>query len=177
MTLHYDRRGIIFSSRDSRVKTSPADWISVAVFENTRSTFVNLLSISIAICTGSIQTVVIMFKQLVIVHGGTLAKDVAEQMQLKQPADSQIAVTLRAADSSPKSLVDMGNDSIVCFIMQTIENGAPTEDVSFIVSRSARQLVALFHGQQLTLLPFSQSVLVPLLTCCLRVGRQLHTFL
>ena len=67
--------------------------------------------------------------QLVIVYGGELAKDVAEQIISKKPAACQLNVSLRRADERPKALVDLSADTIVCFVMQTIENGAPTEDV------------------------------------------------
>jgi hypothetical protein len=68
-------------------------------------------------------------QQLVIVYGGELAKDVAEQIVSKKPAESPLSVSLRRADERPKTLVDLSADTIVCFVMQTIENGAPTEDV------------------------------------------------
>uniref|UniRef100_A0A7S2HJ27 Flavodoxin-like domain-containing protein n=1 Tax=Helicotheca tamesis TaxID=374047 RepID=A0A7S2HJ27_9STRA len=70
-----------------------------------------------------------MVTKVVIVHGGELAKDVAEQIVTKKPAsmgDSQ--VSLRCASERPKTLLDLNSDTIVCFILQTIENGAPTEE-------------------------------------------------
>jgi sulfite reductase alpha subunit-like flavoprotein len=67
--------------------------------------------------------------QLVIVYGGELAKDVAEQIVSKKPAACLLNVSLRRADERPKTLVDLSADTILCFVMQTIENGAPTEDV------------------------------------------------
>lgn len=70
------------------------------------------------------------FENIVIVHGGELAKDVADQILAKQPAGSAIKVTLRSASERPKALADLKSDTLVCFVMQTIENAAPTEDVS-----------------------------------------------
>jgi sulfite reductase alpha subunit-like flavoprotein len=68
------------------------------------------------------------FDELVIVYGGELAKDVAEQVVSQKPADSSITVTLRCADERPKTLANYGATTAVCFILQTIENAAPTED-------------------------------------------------
>lgn len=67
--------------------------------------------------------------QLVIVYGGELAKDVAEQISSKKPAGSPLQVSLRCAAERPKTLVDLGGDTIVCFVMQTVENAAPSEEV------------------------------------------------
>jgi sulfite reductase alpha subunit-like flavoprotein len=68
------------------------------------------------------------FSELVILYGGELAKDVAEQVASQKPAESPITVTLRCADERPKTLVNYGDTTAVCFILQTIENAAPTED-------------------------------------------------
>jgi hypothetical protein len=68
-------------------------------------------------------------KDLVVVYGGELSADVAQQIVSKKPAESPLNVSLRRADERPKTLVDLSADTIVCFVMQTIENGAPTEDV------------------------------------------------
>jgi len=66
-------------------------------------------------------------EKIIVIHGGELAKDVAEQLQAKKP--SSVAMELRSASKSPKSLMDTANASTLhCFIMQTIENAAPTED-------------------------------------------------
>jgi hypothetical protein len=67
--------------------------------------------------------------KVVVVYGGELAKDVAEQIVSKKPAESLLSVSLKRADERPKTLVEISADTIVCFVMQTIENGAPTEDV------------------------------------------------
>mmetsp|Transcript_23155 Transcript_23155/g.38285 ORF Transcript_23155/g.38285 Transcript_23155/m.38285 type:complete len:161 (+) Transcript_23155:61-543(+) len=65
-------------------------------------------------------------QKLVVVHGGELAKDVAEQIAAKK--QGSIEVTVRSASERPKALVDFGDDTLVCFVMQTIENDAPTEE-------------------------------------------------
>lgn len=71
-----------------------------------------------------------MVTKLLLVHGGELAKDVAEQIAAKKPAGSSISdVTLRCASERPKTLLDVDAETIVCFVMQTIENSAPTEEV------------------------------------------------
>jgi hypothetical protein len=69
-----------------------------------------------------------VFEQLVVVYGGELAKDVAEQIVAKK-GNSSIKVTLRSASERPKTLVDLGDNTLVCFVIQTIENAAPTEEV------------------------------------------------
>jgi hypothetical protein len=76
-----------------------------------------------------------MVKHLVVVYGGELAKDVAEQIVAKKPAGEEssagttIQVSMRSAAERPKTLVDLTSDTVVCFVMQTIENAAPTEEV------------------------------------------------
>jgi sulfite reductase alpha subunit-like flavoprotein len=73
-------------------------------------------------------------KKIVIVHGGELAKDVAEQIAALKPATSVFEVTLRCASERPKTLLnysasdDSGNSTVLCFVMQTIENEGPTEE-------------------------------------------------
>ena len=99
------------------------------------------------------DSVPVIKKQVVIVYGGELAKDVAEQIVAKKPTDcnndedhssttTTVDVLLRSASDRPKTIptdytfVDGdGDDSttktktvVVCFVFQTIENGAPTED-------------------------------------------------
>lgn len=67
--------------------------------------------------------------KLVVVHGGELAKDVAEQIVAKKPATSSISnVSLQCASQRPKALLGLKDDTLVCFVMQTIENAAPTEE-------------------------------------------------
>ncbi|GAX12793.1 hypothetical protein FisN_15Hh272 [Fistulifera solaris] len=63
--------------------------------------------------------------KVVIVHGGELAKDVAEQLAAQKPAN--IVIEVRCASERPSTLVAHGEDTVLCFIMQTIENAAPTE--------------------------------------------------
>ena len=66
--------------------------------------------------------------QVVVVHGGELAKDVAEEIAAKKPSTSTCSVSLRCASERPKTLLELGSDTIVCFVLQTIENAAPTEE-------------------------------------------------
>lgn len=71
------------------------------------------------------------FDKLIIIHGGELSKDVAEQLQAKKPASLPLLqVELRPASKSPKTLLSDSTTSTTlhCFILQTIENAAPTED-------------------------------------------------
>mmetsp|Transcript_39591 Transcript_39591/g.95639 ORF Transcript_39591/g.95639 Transcript_39591/m.95639 type:complete len:169 (+) Transcript_39591:191-697(+) len=69
-------------------------------------------------------------EQIVIVHGGELAKDVAEQIEAKKPEGfHRTTVVLRSASERPKTIVeDYDSKTVVCFVFQTIENGAPTEE-------------------------------------------------
>jgi sulfite reductase alpha subunit-like flavoprotein len=77
-----------------------------------------------------------MIKSVVVVHGGELAQDVAARLVQSQPEalkDTAITVRLQSAAERPNKLIDAGGSSdgsttVVCFIMQTIENGEPTED-------------------------------------------------
>lgn len=72
-----------------------------------------------------------VIEKVVVVYGGELASDVAQQVVAKKPPNlSTIEVSLRNASERPKTLLDIGADTVVCFVMQTIENGSPTEDVS-----------------------------------------------
>ena len=70
---------------------------------------------------------------LVVVFDGELSKDIAEQLLSKQQASS-IQVSLRSASDKPKGLVSdychASSTTVICFIIQTIENASPTEDVS-----------------------------------------------
>lgn len=69
------------------------------------------------------------FEKLVIVHGGELAQDVAERIKTKQPAGAaSLKVEVRNASDRPKTLLDLDEKVLVCFVMQTIENAAPTEE-------------------------------------------------
>eukprot|EP00547_Thalassionema_nitzschioides_P008143 CAMPEP_0194228274 /NCGR_PEP_ID=MMETSP0156-20130528/43292_1 /TAXON_ID=33649 /ORGANISM="Thalassionema nitzschioides, Strain L26-B" /LENGTH=168 /DNA_ID=CAMNT_0038960785 /DNA_START=82 /DNA_END=588 /DNA_ORIENTATION=- len=67
--------------------------------------------------------------KIVIVYGGELAEDVAKQIETKRPRSSSIDVSLRCASERPKTLLtSYGPETLVCFVMQTIENGGPTEE-------------------------------------------------
>lgn len=69
------------------------------------------------------------FSKVVIIHGGELSKDIAEQITAKQPSSLPVDVSLRCASERPKTIVTAyGPDTLICFVMQTIENGAPTEE-------------------------------------------------
>jgi sulfite reductase alpha subunit-like flavoprotein len=78
-----------------------------------------------------------MIKSVVVVHGGELAQDVAARLVQSQPEalkEMAISVRLQSAAERPNKLIDAGAGSddgsttVVCYIMQTIENGEPTED-------------------------------------------------
>ena len=72
-------------------------------------------------------------QKVVVVYGGELANDVAQQVVAKKPATlSSIDVSLRNASERPKTLLENGQDVVMCFVMQTIENSAPTEEVSLV---------------------------------------------
>ena len=73
------------------------------------------------------------FDTIVIIHGGELATDVAQQVAAKKPArlaSSSLQVSVQNASERPKTLLDFGPNALLCFVIQTIENAAPTEDVS-----------------------------------------------
>ncbi len=67
-----------------------------------------------------------MIQTIVIVYGGELASDVAEQVLAKKPGN--LSVVLRNASEKPKDLLNYEDDTLICFVIQTIENGAPTEE-------------------------------------------------
>ena len=67
--------------------------------------------------------------KILIVHGGELAKDVAEQLAAKNPANSSTTVEVKCASQRPSALLELGEDTLVCFVLQTVENAAPTEEV------------------------------------------------
>mmetsp|Transcript_30321 Transcript_30321/g.40281 ORF Transcript_30321/g.40281 Transcript_30321/m.40281 type:complete len:164 (+) Transcript_30321:79-570(+) len=72
--------------------------------------------------------------KVVIIHGGELANDVAQQVAAKKPSTlSAVDVTIRNASERPKTLLEHGSDTIICFIMQTIENASPTEEGGTLV--------------------------------------------
>ena len=72
-----------------------------------------------------------ILEELIVVFGGELAKDVAEQVVAKKPPELAIRVTIRNASEKPQNLVAYGPTTCICFVMQTVENAAPAEDVSF----------------------------------------------
>ena len=75
-----------------------------------------------------------MIERVVVVYGGELAEDVAHQLVKKKPSVcASIEVLMRNASERPKSLLEFGDDTVVCFIIQTIENQATTEDVSLTI--------------------------------------------
>ena len=71
---------------------------------------------------------------VVFIHGGELAMSVAEQAAAKIAKavgdNNEVSVTVRCASKKPKSLlVDYDSEAtLLCFVMQTIENAAPTEE-------------------------------------------------
>ena len=70
-----------------------------------------------------------MIKNLVIVFGGELARDVAQRVITKQPSTLELSVSIQSASERPKKLIDNSNeDSAICFVMQTVENACATED-------------------------------------------------
>jgi len=74
--------------------------------------------------------VAVAVHQLMVVYGGELAADIADQILKKKPANNTMTVSKRCADERPKTLLELDAGTNVCFVLQTIENGAPTEDVS-----------------------------------------------
>ena len=64
----------------------------------------------------------------IVVYGGELAQDVAAQIEQTKP--DGVSVVVQSASERPKKLMDThANDTtLVCFVVQTIENAAPTED-------------------------------------------------
>merc|ERR1712194_395749 len=71
--------------------------------------------------------------EVVIVYGGELAKDMGEQIDAQKPASGEVDVTLRCASERPKTLLDSEKDTVLCFVMQTIENEGPTEEGSAVL--------------------------------------------
>lgn len=67
------------------------------------------------------------FQNLIIVHGGELAHDVANQLE---KGAASCNPTVRCASERPKTLLkEMNASTLVVFIVQTIENAQPTEEV------------------------------------------------
>ena len=78
-----------------------------------------------------------IFKQIVIIHGGNdLPKDIAEQLFERKPKEAvAMDVSLRCASNKPKTLVEeySTSETLVVFIIQTIENSLPTEEGSALI--------------------------------------------
>lgn len=67
--------------------------------------------------------------KVVIVHGGELARDVAERIAARASPSSSFDVSLRCASERPRTLPDLAEDAVVlCFVMQTVENESPAEE-------------------------------------------------
>lgn len=85
--------------------------------------------------------------KVVVIHGGELAKDVAEQIESLKPSNNDdFEVILRCASERPKTLLEYAkkgdasldgdgdgdgeseSKTVLCFVMQTIENEGPTEE-------------------------------------------------
>eukprot|EP00536_Pseudo-nitzschia_multiseries_P003585 jgi/Psemu1/284504/fgenesh1_pg.56_\ len=89
--------------------------------------------------------------KVIVVHGGELARDVAEQIEALRPSGCgcDVEVKLRCASERPKTLLDYNNSKksngdcdgdnnandrvVLCFVLQTIENAAPTEEGGSVV--------------------------------------------
>jgi len=69
-----------------------------------------------------------MVSKVVVVYGGELAKDVAERIVQQKPISCSYDVSMRCASERPKTLLDYDGETTVCFVLQTIENAAPTEE-------------------------------------------------
>jgi len=64
---------------------------------------------------------------VLVVSGGELANDVMESIMAKKPSTLDISVTSRSAADKPKELVTL-EDTLIVFVIQTVENAQPTED-------------------------------------------------
>lgn len=66
---------------------------------------------------------------VIVIYGGELAKDVAEQIKAQAPPGIT-SVTLQSASERPKKLLEDEATAVAvwCFVLQTVENGDPTED-------------------------------------------------
>jgi len=80
--------------------------------------------------------------KIIVVHGGDLAKDVAEQLQAKKPASLDIEVELRSAAKSPKALLENANPSTLhCFIVQTVEMKLPPKRAAVLSGSFSGRLI------------------------------------
>ena len=81
--------------------------------------------------------------QVLLVYDGDLSNDVARQIETSKPASaSAVTVTFQSAADRPTKWMDGWKNhasSVVCFILQTIENAAPTEDGGTTVRFFKRQ--------------------------------------
>ena len=77
---------------------------------------------------------------VIVVYGGELAQDVAAQIEQTKP-EGNVTVVVQSASERPKKLLDThaNDNTVVCFVMQTIENAAPTEDGGTTVRFFARK--------------------------------------
>jgi len=68
--------------------------------------------------------------KILIVYGGELAQDVAKRIVKTKPEFlTDITISVQSgSEQRPKQLLSLGEDVVVIFILQTIENAAPTED-------------------------------------------------
>ena len=82
-------------------------------------------------------------QKVIIVYGGELANDVAQQIEAKKPASA--SVSLRNASERPKTLLDHGDDTVICFVMQPIEISHPTEDVSELTHTVPVPYIVQYH--------------------------------
>jgi len=96
-----------------------------------------------------------MVTKLVVVHGGDIAEDVAQQVIAKKPNDVTFEIVLRNASERPKTLLDYDKDTVVCFIIQTVENAAPSEDGGSCIRFFKRKT----HSQDLLIDKFIFAVL------------------
>ena len=79
--------------------------------------------------------------RILVVHGGELAQDVALQLvSVGRARHPTMNIKVQCASERPtKWFKDCGTDTVVCFILQTIENAAPTEEGGTTVRFFQRQ--------------------------------------
>ena len=103
--------------------------------------------------------------KVVIVHGGELAKDVAEQIESLKP-NADVEISIRCASERPKTLPDCAKNSdsrvVLCFVMQTIENEGPTEEGGSVLRFFKRKThpVDLLEGVSFAVLGLGDSNLL-----------------
>ena len=78
-----------------------------------------------------------LFERVIVCYGGELAKDVAQQIISKQPSNlistNSTKVIIRNASERTTQLVEYDSKTLICFVFQTVENGAATEEVCNVV--------------------------------------------